>query len=77
MVGPLQPWRRIWNDPNCERTANTSEGIDWDVVRWLGQNWPLRCEGIWNSIRFVVLRLYGLEHREVGCSDSDVQRFGI
>ncbi|OLQ11012.1 putative glucuronoxylan glucuronosyltransferase F8H [Symbiodinium microadriaticum] len=25
---------RIWNDPNCERTANTSEGIDWDVVRF-------------------------------------------
>ncbi|CAE7641986.1 tas [Symbiodinium sp. CCMP2592] len=24
----------IWNDPNCERTANTSEGIDWDVVRF-------------------------------------------
>eukprot|EP00438_Fugacium_kawagutii_P022000 Skav217028 [mRNA] locus=scaffold1803:338853:352289:- [translate_table: standard] len=25
------PW--IWNDPNCERTANATEGIDWDVTR--------------------------------------------
>ncbi|CAJ1406967.1 unnamed protein product [Effrenium voratum] len=25
---------RIWNDPNCERTANATEGIDWDVVRY-------------------------------------------
>lgn len=25
---------RIWNDPNCERTANTTEGIDWDVARY-------------------------------------------
>ena len=24
---------RIWNDPNCERTANATEGIDWDVTR--------------------------------------------
>ena len=24
---------RIWNDPNCERTANASEGIDWDLAR--------------------------------------------
>ncbi|CAK9011461.1 unnamed protein product [Durusdinium trenchii] len=25
---------RIWNDPNCERTANASEGIDWDLARY-------------------------------------------
>lgn len=25
---------RIWNDPNCERTANATEGIDWDVTRY-------------------------------------------
>ena len=48
---------RIWNDPNCERTANTSEGIDWDVVRQ-GYRGDLKPRAGFNCSKFHFLRAW-------------------